>query len=100
MAILVDQEAAKIIELLEELRRDVPTIRKRADHDAAAMSAAADPQALPMQSRFARGHGEARSRDAREQHQAMKYPRVNPSGEMQLRTELRKVDEKQTPKTA
>jgi uncharacterized membrane protein len=42
LAILSDQKAAKIIELLEELRRDDPTIRNRVDHDAAAMSAAAN----------------------------------------------------------
>jgi uncharacterized membrane protein len=46
LAILSDQKAAKIIELLEELRRDDPTLRNRVDHDAAAMSAAADPQAV------------------------------------------------------
>ena len=46
LAILGEQKSAKIIELLEELRRDDPTIRNRIDHDAAAMSAPADPQAV------------------------------------------------------
>jgi hypothetical protein len=46
LAILGEQKSAKIIELLEELRRDDPTIRDRIDHDAAAMSAPADPQAV------------------------------------------------------
>jgi uncharacterized membrane protein len=46
LAILGEQKSAKIIELLEELRRDDPTIRNRVDHDAAAMSAPADPQAV------------------------------------------------------
>jgi uncharacterized membrane protein len=46
LAILGEQKSAKIIELLEELRRDHPTIRNRVDHDAAAMSAPADPQAV------------------------------------------------------
>jgi uncharacterized membrane protein len=46
LAILGEQKSAKIIELLEELRRDDPTIRNRIDHDAVAMSAPADPQAV------------------------------------------------------
>jgi uncharacterized membrane protein len=46
LAILGDQKAAKIIELLEELRRDHPELRDRVDHDATAMSQPADPQAV------------------------------------------------------
>jgi uncharacterized membrane protein len=46
LAILGDQKAAKIIELLEELRRDHPEIHDRIDHDARAMSTPADPQAV------------------------------------------------------
>jgi uncharacterized membrane protein len=46
LAILGDQKAAKIIELLEELRRDHPEIHDRVDHDAAAMAQPADPQAV------------------------------------------------------
>lgn len=46
LAILSEQKAAKIIELMEELRRDDPTIRNRVDHEAAAMSMPADPQAV------------------------------------------------------
>ena len=46
LAILGDQKAAKIIELLEELRRDHPAIHDRVDHDAHAMSTPADPQAV------------------------------------------------------
>ena len=44
--ILSEQKAAKIIELLEELRRDHPSIRDRVDQTAAAMSAPADPEAV------------------------------------------------------
>ena len=46
LAILSDQKAAKIIELLEELRRDHPAMRDRIDHEALAMSSPADPQAV------------------------------------------------------
>lgn len=46
LAILGDQKAAKMIELLEELRRDHPAIHDRDDHDARAMSTPADPQAV------------------------------------------------------
>ena len=46
LGILSEQKAAKIIELLEELRRDDPTIRNRVDHEAFAMSTPADPQAV------------------------------------------------------
>ena len=46
LAILGDQKSAKIIELLEELRRDDPRLRDRIDNDATAMSIPADPQAV------------------------------------------------------
>jgi uncharacterized membrane protein len=46
LAILGDQKAAKIIELLEEIRRDHPALRDRVDRDASAMSTPADPQAV------------------------------------------------------
>lgn len=46
LAILGDQKAAKIIELLEELRRDHPSIHNRVDLEAHAMSKPADPQAV------------------------------------------------------
>ena len=46
LAILGEQKSAKIIALLEEMRRDSPTLRNRVDEEAAAMSVAADPQAV------------------------------------------------------
>jgi uncharacterized membrane protein len=46
LAILSEQKSAKIIALLEELRRDSPTLRNRVDEEAAAMAVAADPQAV------------------------------------------------------
>ncbi len=46
LAILAEQKSAKIIALLEEMRRDHPNLRDRVDHEAAAMSVAADPQAV------------------------------------------------------
>jgi uncharacterized membrane protein len=46
LAILSEQKAAKIISLLEELRKDHPEIQNRVDDEAAAMSAPADPQSV------------------------------------------------------
>jgi uncharacterized membrane protein len=46
LAILSEQKAAKIISLLEELRQDHPEIHNRVDHEAAAMSAPADPKSV------------------------------------------------------
>ena len=46
LAILADRKSAKIIQLLEELRRDAPTLRDRVDHEAAAMSSPTDPHAV------------------------------------------------------
>jgi uncharacterized membrane protein len=46
LAILGEQKSAKIISLLEELRRDHPHLQNRVDNEAAAMSEAADPQAV------------------------------------------------------
>ncbi len=46
LAILSEQKSAKIISLLEEMRRDSPSLKNRVDEEAAAMSIAADPQAV------------------------------------------------------
>ena len=46
LAILSEQKTAKVIELLEEMRRDNPSLRDRVDHEAAAMAIPADPQAV------------------------------------------------------
>lgn len=46
LAILSEQKSAKIIELLEELRRDSPHIDNRHDAEAMEMSKPADPQAV------------------------------------------------------
>ena len=46
LAILGEQKSAKIIALLEEMRRDNPLLRNRVDEEAAAMAVAADPQAV------------------------------------------------------
>ncbi len=46
LAIVSEQKTAKIIELIEELRRDSPDILNRIDHEAVAMAAPADPQAV------------------------------------------------------
>jgi uncharacterized membrane protein len=46
LAILSEQKSAKIIALLEELRRDHPEVRDRIDPEAHAMSTPADPEAV------------------------------------------------------
>ena len=46
LAILSEQKTAKVIELLEEMRRDSPSLRNRVDEEAAAMSLPADPQSV------------------------------------------------------
>ena len=46
LAILSEQQSAKIIALLEEMRRHSPTLKNRVDEEAAAMAVAADPQAV------------------------------------------------------
>jgi len=46
LAILGERKSAKIIELLEELRRDNPLVKDRIDDDAAAMAKPADPGAV------------------------------------------------------
>lgn len=43
MSMLTEQKAAKIIELLEEMRRDSPTLRNRVDLEAEALQEAVDP---------------------------------------------------------
>jgi uncharacterized membrane protein len=44
--LLSEQKAAKIIALLEELRRDLPNVRDRVDETAEVMKEAADPMAV------------------------------------------------------
>ena len=46
LAMLGEQKSAKIIRLLEELRRDLPMIADRHDPEAEALSAPADPQTV------------------------------------------------------
>ncbi len=46
LAILGEQKSAKIVQLLEELRRDNPIIPDRIDEEAEALSIPADPQAV------------------------------------------------------
>jgi uncharacterized membrane protein len=40
---LTEQKAAKLIDLLEELRRDLPDVRNRHDSDAAALQQSMNP---------------------------------------------------------
>lgn len=46
LAIVSEQKSAKIIALLEEMRRDNPILEDRVDEEALAMSVATDPQAV------------------------------------------------------
>ncbi|HLZ83903.1 MAG TPA: DUF1003 domain-containing protein [Caulobacteraceae bacterium] len=46
LVIMTEQKVAKLIELQEEARRDNPLLADRVDHQAAAMSAPADPEAV------------------------------------------------------
>ncbi len=46
LAILSEQKTAKVIELLEEMRRDNPALRDRVDEEAASMALPADPQSV------------------------------------------------------
>ena len=46
LAILSEQKMAKMIQLLEEARRDNPLIHNRVDHEADAMTRPADPQSV------------------------------------------------------
>ena len=46
IALLTDRKTAKIIALLEELRRDLPTVLNRHDAEADALSQATDPHAV------------------------------------------------------
>ncbi len=43
LAILADKKTAKVIELLEEMRRDAPAIADRADPESDEMAKPADP---------------------------------------------------------
>ena len=44
MSLLTEQRTAKIIDLLEELRRDMPSVRNRVDAEAEALTRVVDPQ--------------------------------------------------------
>jgi len=46
LTILGEQKTAKVIALLEELRRDLPMIHDRVDHEARAMAEPSDPHSL------------------------------------------------------
>jgi uncharacterized membrane protein len=46
LAMLSEQKAAKLIELVEELRRDLPNVRNRVDDEAELLSHPADPEAV------------------------------------------------------
>ncbi|MGZ3403513.1 MAG: DUF1003 domain-containing protein [Phenylobacterium sp.] len=46
LAMLSEQKTAKLIELVEELRRDLPNVRNRPDAEAASLARPADPEAV------------------------------------------------------
>lgn len=57
--LLTEQKVAKLIELVEELRRDLPIVRNREDAEADAMIEAADPHAVMMALEVSLEHGDA-----------------------------------------
>ena len=58
MSLLVEQKVTKLIELMEELRRDLPSVRNREDPQAEAMSEAADPAAVLTALEVTLAHGD------------------------------------------
>lgn len=46
VTLLTEQKAAKLIDLLEELRRDLPNVRDRQDPDAATLQQPMDPDGV------------------------------------------------------
>lgn len=64
-ALLSDRRAAKIIQLLEELRRDTPAIVDRVDHESAELAAPTDPHAVldELEKRSQEGTPEQRPND-------------------------------------
>ena len=66
LAILSEQKTAKVIELLEESRRDSPIIRDRVDQEANAMAQPSDPQSVldAIKETPVRGIGGRKAKDA------------------------------------
>jgi len=64
LAILSEQKAAKVVALLEELRRDSPTVRDRVDKQADVMARPADPQSVIDAIKETRSEGAHASRAA------------------------------------
>lgn len=46
MTLLVEQKVTKVIALIEELRRDLPSVQNRVDSQAEAMQEVVDPQTV------------------------------------------------------
>ncbi len=57
MNLLVEQKVTKLIELIEELRRDLPSVKDRSDPLAEAMAESADPHAMLMALEVTLDHG-------------------------------------------
>ncbi len=57
--LLAEQKLSKLIALMEELRRDMPTVRDRHDPEAEAMTEAADPHAVLTALEVSLAHGES-----------------------------------------
>lgn len=56
--LLTEQKVTKVIELVEELRRDLPSVRNRHDAEAEAMSETADPHAVLTALEVSLTHGD------------------------------------------
>ena len=64
LAILSEQKTAKVVALLEELRRDSPAVRDRVDKQADVMARPADPQSVIDAIKETRSEGQHASRAA------------------------------------
>ena len=64
LAILSEQKTAKVVALLEELRRDSPAVRDRVDKQADVMARPADPQSVIDAIKETRSEGQHASRVA------------------------------------
>ena len=56
--LLTEQKVTKVIELVEELRRDLPSVRDRQDPEAEAMTESADPHAVLTALEVSMNHGD------------------------------------------
>ncbi|MGZ5908949.1 MAG: hypothetical protein ACXWLB_03675 [Reyranella sp.] len=64
LASVTERKVAKVIELIEELRRDSPTLKNRTDHEASQMSVRTSPGEVLIAIKDTHEEMTARSTDA------------------------------------